>query len=103
MRRWLAPAFPALTFAALVVWTWGKWPEAFIDFGRELYVPWRLAEGQRLYHDVAYFNGPLSPWLNAALFRIFGVSLRTLVLTNLAITALIAVVIWRLPVAEGDR
>lgn len=40
-----------------------------VDFGRELYVPWRLAEGDALFRDVVHFNGPLSPYLNAALFR----------------------------------
>jgi hypothetical protein len=83
----------AATFAALAAWSWGKWTDPLIDFGFELYVPWRLVEGERLYGDIAYRNGPLSPYWNALLFSVFGVSLRTLVMANLvvlgAITALL--------------
>jgi hypothetical protein len=74
-------------FAALAAWTWGTWPDVLVDFGRELYVPWQLVEGKRLYADLAYFNGPLSPQWNALVFRIFGVGLSTLVWTNLTLFA----------------
>ncbi|HEX5042341.1 MAG TPA: hypothetical protein VFV75_05520 [Candidatus Polarisedimenticolaceae bacterium] len=94
---------PLVAFLVLAAWTWGKWPEALVDFGRELYVPWRLSEGRRLYEDVAYFNGPLSPWSNALLFRLFGVSLRTLSLANLAITAAVTSLIWGLVRLFGSR
>ena len=76
----------ALGAVALAL-TWQTWPHAFVDFGRELYVPWRLVEGEVLYRDVLYFNGPLSPYLNALWFALFGTSLRTLVLCNLATVA----------------
>jgi len=26
------------TFATLLWWTWGTWPDVLIDFGREIYV-----------------------------------------------------------------
>lgn len=74
-------------FVALAAWTWGTWPDVLVDFGRELYVPWRLVEGEQLYRDIAYFNGPLSPHWNALLFRVFGVGLATLVWSNLALFA----------------
>ena len=38
---------------------WSVGPDPLIDFGRELYVPWRITEGDVLYRDVAYFNGPV--------------------------------------------
>jgi 4-amino-4-deoxy-L-arabinose transferase-like glycosyltransferase len=80
--------------------SWGAWPDAMIDFGRELYVPWRLAQGKTLYRDLAYFNGPLSPYVNSLWFRLFGVHMRTLVVANLcilaAITALLYLLIRRL-------
>lgn len=38
----------ASVFVALAVRTWGTWPDVLIDFGRELYVPWRLSLGERL-------------------------------------------------------
>jgi len=30
----------------LVATSWRRWPDPLIDFGRELYVPWRLAQGR---------------------------------------------------------
>jgi 4-amino-4-deoxy-L-arabinose transferase-like glycosyltransferase len=75
---------------ALAAWSWGTWPDVLVDFGRELYVPWRLAQGDVLYRDVASFYGPLSPYVNAAAFRLFGTGLRTLALLNLALLALAA-------------
>jgi len=73
--------------AAVVLfwWTWGKWADVILDFGREVYVPWRLTEGEVLYRDIAYFNGPLSPYVNSLWFRLFGTSLRTLALANFAL------------------
>src|SRR5262245_29784993 len=69
-------------------WSWGTWTDVLVDFGRELYVPWQLAQGKVLYRDIAHFNGPLSSYVNALWFRLFGVSLRTIVLCNIAIIGL---------------
>lgn len=74
-------------FVAALAWTWGTWPDAIVDFGRELYVPWRMSEGALLHRDLAWFNGPLSPHVNALLFELFGVGLSTLVWANAAIFA----------------
>lgn len=60
---WCGPALVSVSFLALSVWTWRKWPDLLVDFGRELYVPWQLTTGKVLYVDIAYFNGPLSPYL----------------------------------------
>jgi hypothetical protein len=43
-----------------------------VDGGRELEVPVRVASGQRLYSDVAYYFGPLAPWANALVLRVAG-------------------------------
>lgn len=77
-------------------WSWLKWPDIVVDFGKELYIAWQLVEGKTLYSDIAYFNGPLSPYLNAFWFRLFGVSFRTLALCNVAILAAIAWTLHRL-------
>jgi hypothetical protein len=79
----------AALFVALLAWTWGTWPDPLVDFGRELYVPWRLSEGARLHADLAWFNGPLSPHWNEWMFRAFGVGLATLVWVNVALFALV--------------
>ena len=77
----------AVTFAALTWWSWRKWADPLVDFGRELYVPWQLANGKVLYRDIAHFFGPFSQYLNALWFRLFGVSLTTLIFSNLTILA----------------
>lgn len=79
---WLCAAVLALATAVLARWTWLTWPDVLVDFGRELYVAWRLAEGDRLYVDVAYLNGPLSPYWNALVFRAAGTSIHALFAAN---------------------
>ena len=75
----------AALMAALASWSWRKWPDTFVDFGHELYVPWQLSEGRVLYRDIEYFMGPLSQHVNGLAFSLFGASLTALVWTNLAI------------------
>ncbi|MCC6409153.1 MAG: hypothetical protein IT453_18485 [Planctomycetes bacterium] len=86
----------ALAFVALAAWSWGTWPDVLVDFGRECYAPWRLAEGDVLYRDLAWFNGPLSPYINALAFELGGASLRTLFVANLAVLAGVVALLWRL-------
>ena len=76
-------------------WSWGTWPDVLVDNGRKLYIAWQLAEGKVLYRDIAFLHGPLSPYLNSVLFRLFGVGLRTLVIFNIAVaTALIGMLYY---------
>jgi len=84
----------AALFGALVAWSFGTWTDPVIDFGFELYVPWRLVEGDVLYRDIAYRNGPLSPYFNAFVFGTLGVGVRSLVAANLAIFAAIALLLY---------
>lgn len=102
--RWLAgPLCIALVGAGMLSWTWGTWPNVLVDFGRELYVAWRLSEGQVLYRDIAYFNGPLSPYLNALWFELFGTSLRTLVLCNGVLLLALTSLLYSLLARVSDR
>jgi hypothetical protein len=75
-----APALLALV--ALWTWkvysTWGAWGNLTIDSGRELYVPALLAQGKMLYRDVWYIYGPVAPYFNSVLFRVFGSRLEVL-------------------------
>jgi hypothetical protein len=101
--RWAAPVVIPLAAVAMMCWTWGRWPDAVVDFGRELYIPWRLTEGEVLYRDLAYFNGPLSPHVNAVWFRLFGVSLRVLALANFAIVGVLLTLLYALLSQIGSR
>lgn len=96
----IARAAGAFTVAAvgciLAGWSWLTWSDVLVDFGRELYVPWQLTLGKALYRDVAYFNGPLSPHLNALWFQLFGVSLRTLIFCNLTLLAVLTGLLYHL-------
>jgi hypothetical protein len=93
---WAGPLSIAAAGIVMLVWTWGHWPDVLIDFGRELYVPWRITEGAVLYRDISYFNGPLSPYLNSLWFAIFGVGLRSLAICNIAIVALLVWLLYRM-------
>src|SRR5689334_9425954 len=92
-----------LTLVAMLAFTWRTWPEPVIDFGRELYVPWQLCEGKHLYRDIAYFNGPLSPYFNALVFKFFGVSLMKLVAMNIAILVGVLVMLHRLAAKMSEE
>ncbi len=99
----LGPLSIVGAFALLAWWSWAKWTDVQIDFGLELYLPWQLSQGKALYRDIAYRNGPLSPYLNALWFRLFGVSLQTLVWCNLAILAGICALTHHLLRRSCDR
>ena len=68
----------AVVAAALgmLFWSWGTWPHPYVDFGRELYVPWRLSEGEVLYRDLAWVLpvnfGIHHPQSNATMDRVPG-------------------------------
>jgi hypothetical protein len=87
----------------MLVWSWGTWPDPLVDFGAQLYVPWQISSGHVLYRDIAYYNGPLSSYLNAAAFHFFGVGINTLVWLNLLIVAAAMTVACRLTVRASGR
>ncbi len=102
--NWAGLAVVAVAFVAAAAVSWRKWPDVIIDFGLQLYLPWRIDQGAVLYRDLHYLaGGPLSQYFNALLFKIFGVSFRTLIFANLAITAALLVLIYRRFLAAADR
>jgi|GEM_PF-1391993 len=80
----------------LTVFTWGKWGDALIDVGRELEIPRKLVEGAVLYRDAAFNYGPFSPYFNATLFGLLGVSVRSLVAGGFLCAAAGAVLVYLL-------
>ncbi len=102
--NWAGLAVVAVAFVIAAAVSWRKWPDVLIDFGLQLYLPWRIDHGAVLYRDLHYLSGgPLSQYFNALLFKIFGVSFSTLIHANLAITAGMLVLIYHRFLAAADR
>ncbi|MDC3379453.1 glycosyltransferase family 39 protein, partial [Planctomycetota bacterium] len=99
----LGPALIAITALLLTGWTWQTWADVVVDFGRELYVPWQLSQGQVLYRDVAYFSGPLSAYWNTLVFHVLGDSVRSLTLVNLVGIATLLALLYHLLTRVSDR
>ncbi len=76
--------------------SWRKWPDPLIDFGRELYLPWRISQGALLYRDLEGHYGPLSQYFNGLVFAFFGPGLMVLVIANLLIFAAILTLLYLL-------
>ncbi len=83
--------------------SWLKWPDLVIDFGEQAYIAWRLSEGAVLYRDIVYFYGPLSSYVHAFLFSVFGPQLIVLIIFNLALVAALTVLIYKLFLFVGSR
>jgi hypothetical protein len=100
---WAPVVVLAAAFAHNVVLGWRAWGDPVIDGGRELEVARQLAEGQRLYADVRYYYGPLAPYLNAALFRIFGTDSGVLMGAGLVSAALMCALLYALGARLAGR
>ncbi len=107
LRSWAAAAvavlLPVLAGGASLAVSWGTWINPFVDSGREMDVPWRLAHGERLYHDITYYYGPLGPWLNAAALRLFGSHLVVLEALCLVLSCAIFALLYQVTLRAGGR
>ena len=84
--------------------TWRKWPDMWLDFGLQLYMPWKISTGTVLYRDLAYMTGgPFSQYLDALLFRTCGVSFLTLAVANLVLLALLVLMVYRCFYRAADQ
>jgi hypothetical protein len=72
----------------LLAISWGRWIEPYVDSGRELMTPLRLAGGERLYRDVRFYHGPLAPYLAAGIEALGGRSLGLRIALAMAIALL---------------
>jgi hypothetical protein len=115
---WLPP-WPAVGKVALVTAaalaslaaTWLRWINPFVDSGREMNVPARLAAGERLYRDIVFYYGPAGPWLQSLVLRASEGggplpppphrSWLPLEIACLALAAAILVLLYRLAAAAG--
>lgn len=92
-------AFPAVVgvFVATASWSWGKWSDPIVDFGRELYTPWQLSQNKSLSigegaidntSSIVTLFGPFSQYFNATWFRVLGDGAWTLYSVNLVLAFL---------------
>ncbi len=98
-----AVAVPLAAAAAALAVSWQRWIDPLVDSGREMDVPWRLLQGERLYADVTYYYGPLGPWTNALALRLFGSRWLTLELVCAALSAAIFLLLFRLTRRAGGN
>jgi hypothetical protein len=82
----LARLLILLVAGGMAWYTWGHWGDFQVDCGREIYVPAALLRGKLLFRDVWYMYGPLAPYAEALLFRIFGIHFTVLYLFGLTLT-----------------
>lgn len=94
--KWIGRLLLTGLFVGLSAWSWRKWPDPWVDFGNQLYLAWQLSEGKVLYLDIPHYYGPLSAYFNAFLFKVFGVSFNTLMFANIALLALLGVMVDRI-------
>src|ERR1041385_5464172 len=86
-RAWLPWIWLAGVYLLLVVISWKRWANPIVDCGREMYVPWQIAEGKMLYRDLFFMYGPFVPYWHALLLKIFGVHLNVFYAVGLVLTA----------------
>ena len=87
-RPLAATLFPYAVFLLLTAISWSRWIEPYVDSGRELMTPWRIAQGETLYRDVRFYHGPLGPYLAAAVELVAPRSLPARILFAAAIALL---------------
>ncbi len=85
-RRSLPVLLPYAIFVLLSLISWKRWIEPYVDSGRELMVPWRIAQGEALYRDVLSHYGPLATLAAAGVDALAGRSLAA----RIALAALVA-------------
>lgn len=100
-RRAAACCLPAIAAIAALAVSWQCWIDPLVDSGREMDVPWRLLQGERLYVDVTYYYGPLGPWANALALRLLGDRWLTLELVCAGLSAAIFWLLFRLTRRAG--
>lgn len=84
----------AVLFGAMISASWQRWTQPLLDHGREMNLPARLLAGEQLYTDVQFLYGPFAPYLNALLYRVFGVHLATLQVSGAVCALLILALIY---------
>jgi hypothetical protein len=85
-----------ILFAAMTAVSWQRWANPVIDGGREMSTPLRLLNGEQIYSGVYYLYGPVAPFFNAFLYRVFGATLDTLYIAGITCGLLLVFLIFHL-------
>lgn len=93
-RAWPYLLILAASYLFALVISWTRWGDPLVDCGREMMQPLRLLQGEMLYSNIRHIYGPFSPYLNAFLYRVFGVSLKTLYAEGAATGILVIVLVY---------
>jgi len=108
--RWLKLALTVLEplsvaglFVYMLAKSWLRWGDPVVDFPRDLYIAWRLSEGDLLYQKIANWYGPLANLIEGAGFKVFGVGLDTMVWMNIALTVMVLLLLRGIFGAIGNR
>lgn len=94
--QWWPQSAVAIAFAAMLAVSWRRWTSPIADSGREMDLPLRLLQGEWLYRDVHHIYPPFAPYLNALLYRIFGVHLDVLHAAGIVCSAIITALCYRI-------
>jgi len=98
---WTARSLIIAVACGLAWYTWGHWGDFQVDCGRELYVPAAILKGKLLFRDIWYMYGPLAPYLQAMLFRLFGIHLTALYVFGFTLTVSAAVLLFEVGLELG--
>jgi len=108
--RWLKLALAVLEplsvaglFVFMLTRSWLRWGEPLIDFPRDLYLAWRVSEGDLLYQQITHWYGPLANLVEGAGFRVFGAGLDTMVWMNIVLAAVVLLLLRSIFGAIGNR
>jgi hypothetical protein len=97
------PMLLVLTGLGMACMSWQKWADLVVDFGLKPYIAWRVSEGDVLYRDIFYLHGPLSTYLHAILFRLFGPGIMVLAVFNLFLAAWLTGLIYSMFLKFSDK
>ena len=73
-------------YVYLLAHSWLRWIDPLVDFPKDLYFAWRIAEGDLMYQQLANWYGPLAQLVQGAAFRLFGVGVDTMIWSNIVLT-----------------
>ena len=96
IRAWIPEIALVLVTTASGVWAGGRWLDPTSDPGIWWSMPERIASGERLYRDLYFQYGPLSPHLVSWIARPFRFSAASILLLNWIPAVIAAILLLRL-------